>query len=156
DVQDCLFTRRDVRERIGWSDTQLKVHLSRLVDMEYLATRYNPRHSQSYLYELLYEGPIQNVGKHLPGLIEVEELKRLYDANRPAGAKPSKDSKSKIHDYGEDRSGQKSNRSAPGRGAVGGRSNQKKSASSCSSDTSESKAENNEKRKAGDEKREAS
>ncbi|MCH6259285.1 CHC2 zinc finger domain-containing protein, partial [Puniceicoccaceae bacterium K14] len=31
DVQDCLFTRRDVRERIGWSDTQLKVHLSRLV-----------------------------------------------------------------------------------------------------------------------------
>ncbi|MCH6259315.1 hypothetical protein MLD52_22365, partial [Puniceicoccaceae bacterium K14] len=135
DVQDCLFTRRDVRERIGWSDTQLKVHLSRLVDMEYLATRYNPRHSQSYLYELLYEGPIQNVGKHLPGLIEVEELKRLYDANR---------------------SGQTPNRSAPGRGAVGCRSNAEKPASNCSSDTSEPKAENAEKNKSNEENREAS
>ena len=28
------FTRRDARERLGWGDTQLKIHLGRLVDLE--------------------------------------------------------------------------------------------------------------------------
>jgi hypothetical protein len=31
---DVRFTRREVRERTGWGDTQLKVHLGRLVEME--------------------------------------------------------------------------------------------------------------------------
>ena len=28
------FTRRELRESLGWDDTQLKVHLGRLVDLE--------------------------------------------------------------------------------------------------------------------------
>jgi hypothetical protein len=142
ETPDCLFTGREVRERIGWSDTQLKVHLSRLVDMEYLATRFNPRHSQSYLYELVYDVPVEIGGKHLPGLIEIDELKRLYDENR-SGQKPN-------------RSGENANRSAPGRGPVGGRSNEKSDASRSSSEDSEPKPENGEKDKGDEEKREAS
>ena len=34
--RETRFTRRDVREATGWSDTQLKVHLTRLVELEYL------------------------------------------------------------------------------------------------------------------------
>ncbi len=35
---DVRFTRKDVRDHAGGSDTQLRVHLERLVEMEYLAT----------------------------------------------------------------------------------------------------------------------
>lgn len=30
------FTRRQAREATGWGDTQMKIHLSRLVEMEFL------------------------------------------------------------------------------------------------------------------------
>ncbi|MFK3717813.1 hypothetical protein ACI1VM_25105, partial [Escherichia coli] len=41
DRQQCLpgevrFTRRDIRASTGWSDSQLKNHCVRLVEMEYL------------------------------------------------------------------------------------------------------------------------
>ena len=32
----CRFSRREVRELTGWGDTQLKVHLARLAELEYL------------------------------------------------------------------------------------------------------------------------
>ncbi len=35
---DVSFTRREVRDFTGWGDTQLKVHLSRLVELEYVLT----------------------------------------------------------------------------------------------------------------------
>jgi hypothetical protein len=35
-IRDIRFRRRDARDELGWSDTPLKVHLSRLVEMEYL------------------------------------------------------------------------------------------------------------------------
>ncbi len=51
--EDYHFTRREVREALGLGDTQLKVHLSRLVELEYLAV-HRSRQAQSYAYELLY------------------------------------------------------------------------------------------------------
>ena len=35
-LRDIRFRRREVRAALGWSDTALKVHLKRLVEMEYL------------------------------------------------------------------------------------------------------------------------
>ncbi len=35
-VRDIRFRRREARDELGWSDTPLKVHLNRLVEMEYL------------------------------------------------------------------------------------------------------------------------
>lgn len=35
-MRDIRFKRKDARDELGWSDTPLKVHLKRLVEMEYL------------------------------------------------------------------------------------------------------------------------
>ena len=51
---DFRFSRRDVREYTGWGDTQLKVHLHRLEELEYLLVHRGGR-GQSFVYELLFE-----------------------------------------------------------------------------------------------------
>jgi hypothetical protein len=97
-VAEVRFTRKDVREATGWGDTQLKVHLARLVELEYLLTHRAER-GQGFAYELLFDGDA-STAVHLSGLIDT------------AG----------LHDYDCQRSGAKVERSAPGRGAVGPRS----------------------------------
>jgi len=77
---DLLFSRRDLRAAAGWGDTQLKVHLSRLVDLEYLLIHRGGR-GQSFVYELLYEGQGKDGSRFVPGLIGIEEL-RSYDTLR--------------------------------------------------------------------------
>ena len=83
---NVLFTRREIRAFTGWGDTQLRIHLDRLVSLEYLLPHRGDR-GQSFVYELLYDGDGQDGGaaggKHLPGLLDVEKLRRLhgYDAN---------------------------------------------------------------------------
>jgi DNA primase len=44
------FTRRELREALGWGDTQLKLHLSRLVSLELIWAHRGPHGSN--LYEL--------------------------------------------------------------------------------------------------------
>jgi len=139
DLDQCQFTRR---ERTGWSDTPLKVHLARLVDMEYLAIHYEAGRGRSALYELLFLDPAGEGRRFLPGLIDVERLRRLYDADR-SGSKGT-------------RSGSGSARSVPGPGVVGGRSDEKDDASPSSTEDSESKPETGEKDKGDDENEEAS
>lgn len=77
---DYRFSRRTVREYTGWGNTQLKVHLSRLEDMEYLIVHRGGR-GQSFCYELLYNGEGQDGKPFLSGLIDVERLKgkKRYD-----------------------------------------------------------------------------
>jgi DNA primase len=72
--EECLFSRREIREAFGWGDTQLRVHLSQLVDLEYLVVK-TGQNGQKYLYGLLYHGEGQDGGKFLLGLSEVKELK---------------------------------------------------------------------------------
>ncbi len=74
DVDEVWFTRRQVRERTGWSNTQLKVHLDRLADLEYLVLR-RADHGQSFVYELLYDGGGQDGRRFLCGLFDVEKLR---------------------------------------------------------------------------------
>jgi DNA primase len=50
-----LFSRRDVREHTGWGHTQLKIHLHRLEELEYLTVHHGGR-GQSYVYELNWPG----------------------------------------------------------------------------------------------------
>ena len=69
-----LFSRRQLRDQFGWGDTQLKVHLARLVDMEYLLVHRNPEQWQGYVYELLYAGEGQAGGRFFAGLIDLEAL----------------------------------------------------------------------------------
>lgn len=49
------FTRREVRAEAGMTDTALRVHLERLVTLEYLLVHRGQR-GQSFVYELLFEG----------------------------------------------------------------------------------------------------
>jgi DNA primase catalytic core len=71
---DFHFSRRDARAATGWHETQLRMHLDRLQEMEYLLAHRGGR-GQSFVYELMYE-PSGDAGKpQLPGLIHV------YDGN---------------------------------------------------------------------------
>ena len=71
---DVRFTRAQVRERTGLSDTQCRLHLDRLAALEYLLTHRGMR-GQSYEYELLHDAPLDAGGPRLAGLIDVQALK---------------------------------------------------------------------------------
>jgi len=80
---DCRFTRRQVREVTGWSNTQLHVHLKRLEDLEYLLT-HRAEHGQGLVYELAYDGGGKDGGRFVSGLLDVEKLRAKcnYDEKR--------------------------------------------------------------------------
>jgi len=87
--REARFTRRDVREATGWSDTQLKVHLGRLVELEYLfVTRAREgEHASRFVYALAYDGEGQDGAPFVMGLIDASALdsaKCSYDENRSA------------------------------------------------------------------------
>jgi hypothetical protein len=96
------FSRRTLREATKWGDTQLKIHLARLVELEYLLVHRGGR-GQSFEYELLFDGAADGAahGTHVSGLIDIEALKRDFDAER---------------------SGLTDDQSGSGRGGVGARS----------------------------------
>jgi len=73
------FSRRDIREHTRWGDTQLKIHLARLVELEYLLVHRGGR-GQSFEYELLYDGKAESEARRVSGLIDVEALRQRYDA----------------------------------------------------------------------------
>ena len=73
--EDCLFTRRQVRAFTGWSNTQLKVHLDRLGDLEYILPHRGMRGS-AYEYELLFDGDTETEEPQLIGLIDTQKLTR--------------------------------------------------------------------------------
>lgn len=72
------FTRREVREATGWSLTQVRVHLQRLVDLEYLTTRCG-RNGLRFEYTCLIDPRLPGSVAHI-GLLDVNRLKiRTYD-----------------------------------------------------------------------------
>jgi DNA primase len=70
---DVRFTRKDVRQATGWGDTQLRVHLERLHELEYLIAHRGMR-GQCYEYELAFDGDTGADAPHLVGLIDADEL----------------------------------------------------------------------------------
>lgn len=75
------FSRRDVREYCGWSDFQVKMHMHKLEELEYVLVHRGGR-GQSFVYELLYDGQGRDGKPFLMGLIEPEALKRAYDGKK--------------------------------------------------------------------------
>ncbi len=78
---DFRFSRRDVREQTGWGNTQLKIHLHRLEELEYLLVHRGGR-GQSMVYELLYSGEGEESQAFMMGLIDSEALKHGYDKKK--------------------------------------------------------------------------
>lgn len=112
--EDFLFSRRDVRAFTGWGDTQLKVHLGRLAELEYLCT-HRADHGQGFVYELVYDGAGKDGGRFLPGLLDVAKLRRAGNdgAQNGSGTLPPQG-------YDAQRSGENGERSGAGRPPVGG------------------------------------
>lgn len=103
DRADYRFSRRDLRAATGWGDTQLKVHLARLVELEYLLVH---RQGARFVYELVFDGTADaSAAPHCNGLIDVAALHP--DRSDASGSRSG---------YTAERSG--SGR-AGGRGAVG-------------------------------------
>jgi DNA primase len=104
DLGVVRFTRRQIREACGWGDTQLKIHLARLVDLELVVAHRSER--GTFAYELAWRGEGSDGASFLPGLIDPTTL----TTNTP------------TRTYGPDRSGPLPVRSGSGRGMVGARS----------------------------------
>jgi hypothetical protein len=78
---DYRFSRRDVRAVTGWGDTQLRLHLGRLEELEYLLAHRGGR-GQSFVYELAFAIEGDGCKPVMPGLIDVEKLGGYsYDFN---------------------------------------------------------------------------
>jgi len=93
---ELRFTRRQIRAATGWGDTQLKVHLSRLAELEYVLI-HRVKAGQGYEYELLWDGEGEAGDRFVMGLSAPD-----------------------AHAYDGKRSGAAGRRSAPGRGLAGG------------------------------------
>ncbi|MEQ1867587.1 MAG: hypothetical protein ABL996_23420 [Micropepsaceae bacterium] len=79
---ELRFTRRQLRELTGASDTLHKVHLARLIELEFVLLHRAER-GQCHVYELLHDGD-GSPQPHLSGLIDVAALASFgtYDARR--------------------------------------------------------------------------
>ena len=75
--RQCRFTRREIRESTGWSETQTRLHLQRLEELEYVRCT-GGRNGVVIQYELLIDAK-QPGELAAVGLIDIEELKHLYD-----------------------------------------------------------------------------
>jgi len=79
---DFRFSRREVRQYTGWGNTQLKTHIRRLEELEYLLVHHGGR-GQSFVYELVFERRDDSGKPMLPGLIEIEKLSGCgYDTKK--------------------------------------------------------------------------
>jgi len=77
--EDFRFHRREICDFSGWSLSQVRVHLERLVDMEYVLVHRGFR-GQSFVYELLYNGEGRNGKPFVLGLINLDRLKEKMAA----------------------------------------------------------------------------
>ena len=94
---DYRFARRTLREAIAWGDTQLRLHLERLVELEYLIPRREGAGGK-FTYELAYElADAQGDGQRaqVAGLIEPAALQALAAEAGAASAAMSAVAKSR-------------------------------------------------------------
>jgi energy-coupling factor transporter ATP-binding protein EcfA2 len=73
------FSRKSARAWCGWSDTQVRVHMDRLTQLEYVLVHRGGR-GQSFDYELLYDGEGQSGDSFLMGLLAIDDLKQVPSA----------------------------------------------------------------------------
>jgi DNA primase len=75
-IDEVYFTRRMIRETMGWSDWQIKVHIKQLEELEYLHIRIGSR-GKEYAYALNYKGQGEDNSRFFLNLTPVAEIKKL-------------------------------------------------------------------------------
>ena len=83
---EVRFTRKDVRDATGWGDTQLRVHLERLVSLEYLLTHREGAGGR-FTYELVFDGDV-STAVHLSGLIDAADIEAVPTMAKSRGQHP--------------------------------------------------------------------
>jgi hypothetical protein len=84
DRSGVRFSRRQVRESVGWGDTQLKVHLARLVDLELVVPHKGD--GGTHIYELAWDGQGADGSRFVIGLCDPATLHQ--EAGRSGGGRP--------------------------------------------------------------------
>jgi DNA primase catalytic core len=89
---DFLFSARGAREKTGFTHDQLRVHLGRLIALEYVLVHRGGR-GQCFVYELLYDGKGKDGKPFVVGLIDIDSLARtgaldLSTTTTAGGEKP--------------------------------------------------------------------
>jgi hypothetical protein len=69
----ALFSRRELRERSGWSEYQVRVHLGKLEALDYVARRWGHQ-GKGCVYELLVDA-VEPDNAWQIGLLDVEQLR---------------------------------------------------------------------------------
>jgi len=74
DQRAAFFSRREVRAKLGWGITQIRAHLERLRDLEYIEARFG-QIGKSFQYELVTDCHETTDKAHI-GLLDVEKLRK--------------------------------------------------------------------------------
>jgi DNA primase catalytic core len=85
--KEYRFTRRFIRERLGWGQTQVKLHVDRLLEMEYIIPHRGG--GRRVEYELLYDGRGREGQPTMCGLIDVAKLTSTTDQSSGSNAASS-------------------------------------------------------------------
>lgn len=67
--EQVRLTRREIRENVAWSEAQVRRHLDRLLELEYVVCHRVPGTGARFTYELIYDGQGQAGEPFLPGLV---------------------------------------------------------------------------------------
>lgn len=72
-AREYVFTRKTIRDAIGWSDWQVRTHIRELEELEYLKARCGAW-GKEYVYELLFDGEVIDDERSLT-LVDPDTLK---------------------------------------------------------------------------------
>ncbi len=75
-LDEVYFTRRMIREHIGWTDWQVKTHIKQLEELEYLRVQIGSQ-GKRYAYVLNYQGQAEESNKCYLNLTPVAEIRKL-------------------------------------------------------------------------------
>jgi DNA primase catalytic core len=112
--RDYRFSRKDVRALSGWTDFQVKKHLCRLEELEYVLVHSGSR-GKSIVYELLYQGEGEDGESFLMGLLDVKRLG--YDDQKEPPAEEKEPQNGKKEPPSSPQSAPKEPSSCPGKNA---------------------------------------
>ena len=77
------FSRREIRDFTGWTNTRLHIYLRELIDMEYVLIDSGRNNTSRQQYRLLYEGQGKDGNKFICGLKSVEDIRKEYEKDHP-------------------------------------------------------------------------
>ncbi len=89
DIDELYFTRRMIREHVGWTDWQIRAHIKQLEELEYLYARIGSK-GKEYAYALNYKGQDEDSGRCYLNLTPVDKIKKMLRLRKASPAQVKK------------------------------------------------------------------